>query len=478
MVGNTTTSYRVIPVGSNGKVLTASSTATAGVSWEPTAAGGGGVASSGVITVNAPAYWVSANAIAASSSQLVTTPGLPLQIDTNGKITLYGLSSTGTINSVLQVGTSSLIYTNFASSTGLTLTFSSNTITYAINTAASLNWTGFSQFSSASTTQLWSASTSFPGLGNAILVVSSTDKAIPYAGSTVCGANQFVTLFSATGTTTCATPTDNVGGGVASSGLPVANNAAFWSGPNAITGTSTFTFATGTAPRFNVIGEVSSTAVRAASGTIPTLNGNIQINGEASSTSLRSPSGTVSVLVDGQGNKYVTSTAAGATGSLTQTTCDFDPSTATLPDTAFADTGRATSTQSVWNFLAFDSATQESASWKCTIPSNLTITTTTLDMAWTTTSTTATSTPVTWQFGYKSANASSALSLTLTTSSVNAVYATTTANSVALVSSTLTTSGNFVSGQLLLFQIARQVANASDTLATDAQLLWARLRFW
>lgn len=75
-------------------------------------------------------------------------------------------------------------------------------------------WTGLHQFSGAgaSTTQLWSSSTSFPGFGNAIPIVSSTSKLVPLLTQTCTGTDK-VSALSATGTITCSADSGGSGGG-------------------------------------------------------------------------------------------------------------------------------------------------------------------------------------------------------------------------------------------------------------------------
>ena len=89
-------------------------------------------------------------------------------------------------------------------------------------------WTGLHQFSGAgaSTTQLWSASTSI-NFGDALVVATSGKKLIAYVG-TDCGAGNYVQQLSATGTATCAADTASAGGGIVTSTPIVANGVGFF----------------------------------------------------------------------------------------------------------------------------------------------------------------------------------------------------------------------------------------------------------
>jgi hypothetical protein len=135
LIGSTSTQYGVLGVGSNGKVLTSSSTALLGVSWEnvSTSGGGGGVATSGAPTATNIAFFSDPNTITGTSSISYTSSSNVFSVSATSTITgkftqtggLMNIAST-TINGYLSVtGISSLNgLSNNGNSTTTSLTVS------------------------------------------------------------------------------------------------------------------------------------------------------------------------------------------------------------------------------------------------------------------------------------------------------------------------------------------------------------------
>ena len=89
----------------------------------------------------------------------------------------------------------------------------------------------------ASTTQLWSASTSID-FGDALVVSTSGKKLIAYGGS-ACGGSDQVSAISATGTVTCSSQGAGGNGTINTSTAVTAGYFPFWGDSDSLTGTST-----------------------------------------------------------------------------------------------------------------------------------------------------------------------------------------------------------------------------------------------
>jgi len=148
-----------------------------------------------------------------------------LTVATSGPLIVASVSgSTLTLTSVatstILSGYSTSTGANPSSQCGLSVvngtanTFMRSDGSCAISQTITPVWTGLHQFSGAgaSTTQLWSSSTSFPGFGEAIPYVSSTGKLVPLLAQSCTGTDK-VSAVSATGTVTCSADSGGGGGG-------------------------------------------------------------------------------------------------------------------------------------------------------------------------------------------------------------------------------------------------------------------------
>jgi hypothetical protein len=214
----------------------------------------------------------------ASSSEHRTPSSTAIKITfTNASGTNFDATGYIKLNGIPVLTTSTgLSVLNFASANISQWTNNSNYVTqstqlqYATTSVAAV-WTTLQEFSGAgaSTTQLWSASTSVD-FANALVLASGSKKLVAYTQQT-CAAGSFVTSFSARGNLTCtgamATATPIFGDGVAffiggnSSGTVQTN-----AGLTFVSSTGNFSAPTGT-----FIGMVSSTQLLTPSGTIQTL---------------------------------------------------------------------------------------------------------------------------------------------------------------------------------------------------------------
>lgn len=209
-----------------------------------------------------------------------------------------------------------------------------------------------------------------------------------------------------------------------------------------------------------IVGATST--MRAIAATNVSSSGNVTVSG---------------ALTDAQGNKYSTSTSGGGSSNASSSLFSYvlSADNAILPDSLFANPGRATTTNLTYNFLSFQGGTTSSAVWNIPIPSGIVSATTTLDLMWSTTSTAAISSTIniSWRYHGNSSTIDQALGSNNATSSIflqstssNIVYI----NSINLPSSTSPTSSVYG-----VFNIQRQNAGATSSAW---QLLRAVLRYY
>jgi len=219
----------------------------------------------------------------------------------------------------------------------------------------------------------------------------------------------------------------------------------------------------------------STSAITNVSSTNADVTTRLTLGGVAVSTSTAIAGGNcTNCSVTFNGNGEATAFSSGLSANTdTPYQCQFNPSNAVLPNTSFPNSGR-TGSNFTYNYLGFPPSTTTSAFWDCNLPTGLKFNTTTLDIAYTSTST-ATGT-VKLYFGWNSNASGTVIDATSTnTTTITSVYPSSTAGVVAEISTNLS-STTFQAASQLFLMIQRQ--GASDTLAKDAQLLWAALRFF
>lgn len=298
--------------------------------FQANGAGGGGVAVGAGIT--------------STISGTTTTVILNLGAGCSGNNFVATISPTGTITCSTPSGGASS--TNVFGINGVTVNQVGVNATASLNTAFAASWTALETFLNGATIN---GTTTLASTTNALLLTDTTGKVLAYAGSNVCGAGNYATAISATGTITCTAGVSSVNGStgaitITSSTLGVATNTlSLFNGNGFITNISTTintagplggggALVNGTTLNLTCTGcltgnqtitftpsqDVSGTASGATSLT-PTLKV-IGLQGKAlpslSSGTLYYYNGAWSIgnAVDQNGNQFVTSTGASSGG--------------------------------------------------------------------------------------------------------------------------------------------------------------------
>jgi len=253
--------------GGSDQVTSISPTGT--VTCSPQGAGGNGtVTTSSVVSVNHFPYWVSDGGLNGTSTLIFSTSKLLASVDFNASGTI---TTNGT-----QVSTST--GANPTASLGLTAvngsanTFMRSDGAPALSQSITPTWTGLHIFSGAgiSSTQSWLASTTLNDFTNAIAVVSSTGKLVPYTAQD-CGGGNFVRTISATGTVGCAADTGGSGGiATSTAGDYTEGNLGFFLNHSTLSASTSLRYTSSTG-LFQNFGVSSSTELRSPSSTITTF---------------------------------------------------------------------------------------------------------------------------------------------------------------------------------------------------------------
>jgi len=286
----------------------------------------GGIVSCGSVSI--PTYTYSAGAglsltQATSTTNTTTTYTLNLGTGCSGSNFVQTISPTGTITCAVPSGGASS--TNVYGANGVTVVQVGISATATLNTAYAAIWNALETFSLGLTAN---GTTTLASTTNSLLVTNTSGVVLAFAGSNPCGANQFATGISATGTIACANGVTSVNGSngavtITSSSLGVIYN------PSWLTAAVTSINGATSTSHNNVAGagiSITTTSTAANSTSTYTNTGVTSFTGQGCVTAANS-TGTVSLAVTCiSGNQTITfimngdatGTASGAT-SITDT---------------------------------------------------------------------------------------------------------------------------------------------------------------
>lgn len=264
---------------------------------------------------------------ATSTTNTTTTYTLNIGTGCSGSNFVQTISPTGTITCAVPSGGASS--TNVYGANGVTVVQVGINATATLNTAYAAIWSALETFNAGLTAN---GTTTLASTTNSLLVTNGSGTVLAYAGSNPCGANQFATGISATGTISCANGVTSVNGSngavtITSSSLGVIYN------PNWLTA-AIQSINTATSSAQTIVGgtgeSVATVAGTSNSTTTITNTGVTSFTGQGCVTAANS-TGTVALSVTCiSGNQNITFTIGGdATGTGSGTTAITDNITVT-----------------------------------------------------------------------------------------------------------------------------------------------------